>query len=169
MPKRFAIFVTAALGLTLFSGMAYAKDHGRGQGQRQGHHAWMRAGGGNDFDRDDRISRRADRDRDRDNFRDNVFARRRGLGMSSQPRGWSQGRKTGWGNCDLPPGLAKKEGCNSLFGTRTGRIHRQNGFGRDNDNDRDDMMRGSAPLGGRAFPAVRDEDRAPNPRSIFQR
>jgi hypothetical protein len=28
------------------------------------------------------------------------------------PPGWSKGKKTGWGNCDLPPGQAKKYGCN---------------------------------------------------------
>ena len=28
-----------------------------------------------------------------------------------RPPGWSQGRKTGWGNCGLPPGQAKKYGC----------------------------------------------------------
>jgi hypothetical protein len=27
------------------------------------------------------------------------------------PPGWSHGRKAGWGNCDLPPGQAKKHGC----------------------------------------------------------
>lgn len=27
------------------------------------------------------------------------------------PPGWSHGRKAGWRNCDLPPGLAKKRGC----------------------------------------------------------
>ena len=27
------------------------------------------------------------------------------------PPGWDHGRKVGWGNCDLPPGLAKKDGC----------------------------------------------------------
>jgi len=171
MRQRFAILIVAAMGFTLFSGVAYAKDHGRGQGQ--GHRVAMRDDGGNDHDRDDRISRRADRDRDRDAYRNNVFARRNGLATSSQPWGWSQGRKTGWGNCDLPPGLAKKEGCNSLFGRRTGRIYRQNAFGYDGDRDdnnvRDGFARGSAPLSSRRFPAVRDEDRAPNPRSIFQR
>src|SRR5215510_3494331 len=25
--------------------------------------------------------------------------------------GWSHGKKTGWGNCGLPPGQAKKYGC----------------------------------------------------------
>jgi hypothetical protein len=30
---------------------------------------------------------------------------------AGRPPGWSKGRKTGWGNCDLPPGQAKKYGC----------------------------------------------------------
>lgn len=28
-----------------------------------------------------------------------------------RPAGWSKGKKTGWGNCGLPPGQAKKYGC----------------------------------------------------------
>lgn len=34
---------------------------------------------------------------------------------SYQPQGWNRGRKTGWGNCDLPPGQAKKYGCSRAF------------------------------------------------------
>lgn len=30
---------------------------------------------------------------------------------SGRPSGWSQGKKTGWGNCGMPPGQAKKYGC----------------------------------------------------------
>jgi hypothetical protein len=30
---------------------------------------------------------------------------------NGQPPGWSHGKKTGWGNCGLPPGQAKKYGC----------------------------------------------------------
>ena len=26
-------------------------------------------------------------------------------------KGWSRGKKTGWGNCGVPPGQAKKDGC----------------------------------------------------------
>jgi len=33
---------------------------------------------------------------------------------SGRPPGWDRGRKVGWGNCDLPPGLAKKRGCNGF-------------------------------------------------------
>jgi hypothetical protein len=28
-----------------------------------------------------------------------------------RPPGWSRGQKTGWANCGLPPGQAKKYGC----------------------------------------------------------
>ena len=28
-----------------------------------------------------------------------------------RPPGWNHGKKTGWGNCGLPPGQAKKYGC----------------------------------------------------------
>jgi len=55
-----------------------------------------------DKDRDHRADR--DRDRDRDHDRDN----------QARPAGWSKGKKTGWGNCNLPPGQAKKNGgCNN--------------------------------------------------------
>ena len=32
-------------------------------------------------------------------------------GGNLRPAGWSHGKKTGWGNCGLPPGQAKKYGC----------------------------------------------------------
>jgi len=32
---------------------------------------------------------------------------------SYRPYGWDRGRKVGWGNCDLPPGLAKRYGCSN--------------------------------------------------------
>lgn len=28
-----------------------------------------------------------------------------------RPPGWNAGKKTGWGNCGMPPGQAKKYGC----------------------------------------------------------
>lgn len=31
----------------------------------------------------------------------------------SVPPGWSHGKKTGWGDCGLPPGQAKKYGCHT--------------------------------------------------------
>jgi len=44
-------------------------------------------------------------------------------GSYGRPPGWDRGRKVGWGHCDVPPGLAKKEGCHHIFG-RHGRPHR---------------------------------------------
>jgi hypothetical protein len=38
-----------------------------------------------------------------------------------RPPGWSRGKKTGWGDCGLPPGQAKKYGCRSY--THQGRPH----------------------------------------------
>lgn len=35
-----------------------------------------------------------------------------------RPPGWDRGRKVGWGNCDVPPGLAKKVGCRDGVLTR---------------------------------------------------
>jgi hypothetical protein len=32
-----------------------------------------------------------------------------------RPPGWSRGKKTGWGNCGLPPGQAKKYGCRTYL------------------------------------------------------
>ena len=38
-----------------------------------------------------------------------------------RPPGWSHGKKTGWKNCGLPPGQAKKYGCRTY--TYEGRPH----------------------------------------------
>jgi len=32
-----------------------------------------------------------------------------------RPPGWSRGKKTGWKNCGLPPGQAKKYGCQTYI------------------------------------------------------
>ena len=42
--------------------------------------------------------------------------------FTGRPYGWDRGRKVGWGNCDLPPGLAKKYGCRQNFFPRDRRI-----------------------------------------------
>ncbi len=39
----------------------------------------------------------------------------------ARPPGWNRGRKTGWGDCGLPPGQAKKYGCRTY--TYQGRPH----------------------------------------------
>lgn len=49
--------------------------------------------------------------RDRFDDRRGRFDYRRDRFDGDRPYGWNRGRKVGWGNCDLPPGLAKKYGC----------------------------------------------------------
>lgn len=39
----------------------------------------------------------------------------RSFGRDERPPGWSKGKKTGWGNCGLPPGQAKKYGCRTYM------------------------------------------------------
>ena len=34
---------------------------------------------------------------------------------NQRPPGWSRGRKTGWGNCGIPPGQAKKDDCRTYM------------------------------------------------------
>ena len=43
---------------------------------------------------------------DRDHDRHDPFRK-----VSEHSKGREHGRKTGWGNCDVPPGQAKKQGC----------------------------------------------------------
>lgn len=131
MSKRFlSILFAGALCVGLTTGTAWADDHGKNKDKDKRVDA---------RDRDDRI-RRGDGDRDRDD----AFGRRRSgiFGRSDRPPGWSHGRKTGWGNCDVPPGQAKKEGCHAGILTRRHRnrddvLRRRD---RDNDNDRDDRL-----------------------------
>jgi hypothetical protein len=93
MNKRLlAIFtLAAALGLTAPGVMA---DHGnKGKGHEHGN---------KHSDDDDQGWER------RDGYEYRAYGDRDG-----RPPGWSQGKKTGWGNCGLPPGQAKKYACRS--------------------------------------------------------
>ena len=85
--------LTAALGLFTPTLMA---DHDKGDKDKgKGHnHA------GKNFDDDDK------RWEHRDGYEYRTYDDRDG-----HPPGWSRGKKTGWGNCGLPPGQAKKYGC----------------------------------------------------------
>jgi hypothetical protein len=42
----------------------------------------------------------------RDGYEYHVYGDR-----NERPPGWNRGKKTGWGDCGLPPGQAKKYGC----------------------------------------------------------
>ena len=68
-----------------------------------------------DKDKHQHGNKHDDRDDDRDN--DHGWDRRDGYeyrvygDRDARPPGWGHGKKTGWGNCGLPPGQAKKYGC----------------------------------------------------------
>jgi hypothetical protein len=92
--------LTAALGLITPSLMA-DRDKGKEKGK---HHA------SKSFDDDDKNWER------RDGYEYRTYGDHDG-----RPPGWSRGKKTGWGNCGLPPGQAKKYGCRTY--TYEGRPH----------------------------------------------
>src|SRR6266404_1745522 len=95
--------IIGLLALSLLpAAFAQGKGHGNGKGKGQAKH-----------DRDDDRDRDNDSDRDHDRDRgDDVRGSLLGRSTdSSRPPGWDKGRKTGWGNCDVPPGQVKKYGC----------------------------------------------------------
>jgi hypothetical protein len=74
-------------------------DQGKGKGHGKGNPHNNQASDRDD--RDDRWERRGD-------YEYRTYGEHEGV-----PPGWSKGKKTGWGNCGLPPGQAKKYGCQS--------------------------------------------------------
>lgn len=96
--SRIAVLaVVIALGVT----PALMADKG-GKGKGRGNdHATA------DFDKHDRHGDDHDRGWDRrEGHEYRIFGVNDG-----RPPGWSHGKKTGWRNCGLPPGQAKKYGC----------------------------------------------------------
>ncbi len=97
---RICLLLLAGLAFSALSALAQGRGHGFGHGRGKGK---------------GRVAR-LDLDRDRD---DRVIVRGpiffpRILGPSGRPPGWDRGRKSGWGNCDVPPGQAKKVGCSGF-------------------------------------------------------
>src|SRR6185295_15889044 len=95
-------FWALVLGMALATS-APAKDHddkdkGNGHGKGNPHNA----------QRDDD----GDHDRDNHGWKSHDGWEYRTYDKGHYPPGWSKGKKTGWGNCNLPPGQAKKYGCN---------------------------------------------------------
>ncbi len=97
------LFWTMALALTLSVGMWAKSPQGNSHGKGKGNPHSQAA---QNHDRDD------DRDDDRGNWERRGGWEYRTYDKDRTPPGWSKGKKTGWGNCDLPPGQAKKYGCN---------------------------------------------------------
>ncbi len=99
---RLRYFLALILGAALSTG-AWAQGNS-GNAHGKGH------GNPHNAQRDDDYGRGHDRDDDRWESRNGWEYRTYDRGQ--MPPGWSKGKKTGWGNCNLPPGQAKKYGCN---------------------------------------------------------
>ncbi len=104
MRKRWLAVLVLLTALGLVAPTASA-DNGKGKGRGNPH-----------------AEKRFDKDKDRDDARwerhDRFEVRTYGP-QDGRPPGWSRGNKTGWGNCGLPPGQAKKYGCRTyVFGGR---------------------------------------------------
>ena len=93
--------------LALFAGLALvspARTAAQGKGK-----GWGNPHASKNVDNDD------DRWERREGYEYRTYAR------AARPPGWSKGKKTGWGDCGLPPGQAKKYGCRTY--TYQGRPH----------------------------------------------
>ena len=96
------ILVSAALVISMMSVPAFAKHDGDKHKDKSDKHEWK-----------DKEKEHKDKDKEhkkewREHDRDREHGR---VANNGRPPGWDKGKKTGWGNCDVPPGQAKKEGC----------------------------------------------------------
>jgi hypothetical protein len=91
------LLLGAALSTSAVAQGNSGNAHGNGHGKGNPHNAQR-----DDYDHD--------RDDGRWDARNGWEYRTYGPGKT--PPGWSKGKKTGWGNCNMPPGQAKKYGCN---------------------------------------------------------
>ena len=64
-----------------------------------------------DKDRHQHGNKRDDREDDQGWERRDGYEYRACGDRDERPPGWNRGKKTGWGNCGLPPGQAKKYAC----------------------------------------------------------
>ncbi len=107
MTRSWLAILSLAAALTFGTPALIANQgHGNGNGQGNGH------GNGNGKDKEHgnpHANKHADYDDDHGWVRGNGYEQR--IYTDGRPPGWSQGKKTGWGNCGMPPGQAKKYGC----------------------------------------------------------
>ena len=137
---KFLALFAICTALTTGTALARDNDHDRGKATSARHNAIRIHDRDRDHDRD--------RIRDRREWRERREARERRewrrrhpqsamFGSNGRQNGWSQGHKTGWNDCDVPPGQAKKAGCVPTTSYRTRRVSaRRPVSDRDHDGDR---------------------------------
>ena len=112
-PLGMGLVLIALVALTAAPALVQGRGHGGGKRHREARVEFRER----HFDRERELERDEDHDFDRDDrvimcsspsiFFLDFFGTR-------HPPGWDRGRKVGWGNCDVPPGLAKKFGCRGV-------------------------------------------------------
>jgi hypothetical protein len=111
------ILVSAALVVSLASVPAFAKGKPAGRGNdkhEEKSEKWK------DKEKDKGEKDRGEKSKDHkekrwDGKKDSDHGR---AASDGRPAGWDKGKKTGWGNCDVPPGQAKKQGCRGTTSKR---------------------------------------------------
>lgn len=121
MCRRSVVLVALMIALGLFtvavaaqSGKPHTKDKKDNQGSSQGFGNEHSRAGDNAQKHNGKA---AEHGKSKNKDRDDGWERRDGFEVRSygdrdaRPPGWSKGKKTGWGNCGVPPGHAKKGEC----------------------------------------------------------
>lgn len=103
------ITILALAGALAWGMPAIAQDHGHGHDKGHGNPHGDKGKDKGDKDEDGRWETRG-------GYQYRTYGPNEGT-----PPGWSKGKKTGWGNCGMPPGQAKKYGCRSYV--YNGRTH----------------------------------------------
>jgi hypothetical protein len=96
MSKRKAFLIALALVVALAAAPAFAQGKGKGGGSGQGKGKPAHVG----MEKDKGAS-------SHHQAGDNE------PGPNQRPAGWDKGKKEGWSDCNVPPGLAKKRGCDA--------------------------------------------------------
>jgi Ni/Co efflux regulator RcnB len=108
--KKILVCAVLALSLNAMPALAKGKPSGRDNDKHEDKsEKWKDKDKNKDKDREDKGHKKDWAERDRDHDRDDHGR----VANNGRPPGWDKGKKTGWGNCDVPPGQAKKQGCNS--------------------------------------------------------
>ncbi len=95
MSKALAALTLAAS--LIFGGPALMADHGQHGNKDHGEHGNQGQHGNKHYESDEGWQKQG-------GYEYRTY-------QNGVPPGWSKGKKTGWGNCGMPPGQAKKYGC----------------------------------------------------------
>ena len=105
MKRLWIIVVMLSVCLALGTSALAKNDHADKHGKDRDHVIRHDRDGDHDRDRHEHKAH-AREHRDNDDKRKGFTAKH-----DRRPPGWDHGRKVGWGGCNVPPGQAKKVGC----------------------------------------------------------